>query len=69
MDHDHHNHHMPAMNATTVLPTTMDHSGHNHHMMEPVSNGDHSAHGHGGGDGTAHDMMNHMMSMAVRRIN
>lgn len=66
MDHDHHNHHMAAMNATTVLPTTMDHSGHNHHMMEPVSDGDHSAHGHGDG-GTAHDMMNHMMSMAVRR--
>ncbi|CAO1416643.1 unnamed protein product [Diamesa serratosioi] len=62
MDHDHHNHHMPSMNATTALPATMDHSGHNHHMMEPTSNGDHSAHGHG--DGTAHDMMNHMMSMA-----
>lgn len=65
MDHDHHNHHMPTMNAsTTASPTTMDHSGHNHHMMEPISNGDHSAHGHG--DSTAHDMMNHMMSMAVR---
>lgn len=64
--HDHHAHHMPdPINATvsSTIASVMDHSGHGDHSGHDHSMMDHSAHSAGS---PAHDMMNHMMSMAVK---
>ena len=62
--HDHHAHHMPTINATvsSTIAAVMDHSQHGAHAGHDHSMMDHSAHSAGS---SAHEMMDHMMSMAV----
>lgn len=56
-DHSHHHHHAPMETTTTQAAPVHDMSHHDH-----MDHGDsaHSNHGH--------DMLNHMMSMAVSQI-
>lgn len=60
-DHAHHHHHHSSAETTTQAPIH-DMSGHDHHQMDHSNHMDHSEHMN---HSTAHQMMNHMMSMSV----